>query len=110
MRAYESRFMRVIVLFDLPTSSKKHRKEATKFRNFILSQGFMMLQYSIYVRVCKGQGIVDKYINKIMQNLPSSGNVRILQITEKQYGRMQILVGKESETEKKITKNQLLLF
>lgn len=110
MKVYESRFMRVIVLFDLPTSSKKYRREATKFRNFILSQGFMMLQYSIYVRVCKGQDIVDKYTNKIIQNLPSSGNVRILQITEKQYGRMQILVGKESETEKKITNNQLLLF
>lgn len=110
MKAYESRFMRVIVLFDLPTSSKKHRHEATKFRNFILSQGFMMLQYSIYVRVCKGQDIIDKYTNRIMQNLPSSGNVRILQITEKQYGRMQILVGKKSETEKKVTNNQLLLF
>lgn len=102
--------MRLIVLFDLPTSSKKHRREATKFRNHILSLGFMMLQYSIYVRVCKGQDIVDKYQNKIMQNLPSSGNVRILQITEKQYGRMQILVGKETIEEKKITKNQLLLF
>ncbi|MBL0686830.1 MAG: CRISPR-associated endonuclease Cas2, partial [Sulfurospirillum sp.] len=107
MNSYESRFMRLIVLFDLPTSSKKHRREATKFRNYILSLGFMMLQYSIYVRVCKGQDIVDKYLNKVMQNLPSSGNVRVLQITEKQYGRMEILVGKETKEEQKITKSQL---
>lgn len=110
MKNYESRFMRLIVLFDLPTGSKKHRREATKFRNHILTLGFDMLQYSIYVRVCKGQDIIDKHINKVMQNLPSSGNVRILQITEKQYGRMKILVGEEGKTEKKVANKQLLLF
>jgi len=102
--------MRLIVLFDLPTGSKKQRSEATKFRNHILALGFDMLQYSIYVRVCKGQDIVDKNINKVMQHLPSSGNIRILQITEKQYGRMQILVGEEGEIEKKVAQKQLLLF
>ena len=102
--------MRLFVFFDLPTGTKKQRSQATKFRNMLLKNGFIMLQFSVYVRVCKGQDMVSKYLDIVMKHLPSKGHVRALQITDKQYERMEILIGKETVEEKKVGMQQLLLF
>ena len=110
MSSYESRFMRLFVFFDLPTSSKKERSQATKFRNMLLKNGFMMMQYSVYVRVCKGQDVVNKYLGIVAKHLPSRGHIRAMQVTDKQYERMEILIGEESIEEKKVGVQQLLLF
>lgn len=110
MNEVEQRFMRLFVLFDLPTSTKKQRSKATKFRNLLIKEAFTMLQYSVYVRVCKGQEIVNKYIDIIENNLPNEGNIRVLQITDKQYERMKILIGNETPEEKSVGMKQLLLF
>lgn len=106
----EQRFMRLFVFFDLPTSTKKQRSKATKFRNLLIKEAFTMIQYSVYVRVCKGQEIVNKYIDIVENNLPSEGNIRVLQITDKQYERMKILIGDETPEEKRVGMKQLLLF
>ncbi|MFV0480382.1 MAG: CRISPR-associated endonuclease Cas2 [Campylobacteraceae bacterium] len=110
MKNDERRFMRLFVFFDLPTNTKKQRREATKFRNKLIGNGFMMLQFSVYVRLCKGQDIVDKNINYLMCELPSDGNIRVMQVTENQYERMILLLGEKREIEKKTTIKQLLLF
>ena len=102
--------MRLFVFFDLPTGTKKQRSQATKFRNMLLKNGFIMLQFSVYVRVCKGQDMVSKYLDIVMKHLPSKGHIRALQITDKQYERMEILIGKETVEEKKVGMQQLLLF
>jgi CRISPR-associated protein Cas2 len=102
--------MRLFVFFDLPTNTKRQRREATKFRNNLIKYGFMMLQFSVYVRLCKGQDIVDKNINYLMREIPQNGNIRIMQVTEKQYERIILLLGEEKEIEKKTTTKQLLLF
>lgn len=110
MNEVEQRFMRLFVFFDLPTKSKLQRHQASKFRIMLLKEGFLMLQFSIYVRVCKGQEIVNIYISKLKNNLPNKGNIRVLQITDKQYERMEILIGEQKEEEKFIGNKQLLLF
>jgi CRISPR-associated protein Cas2 len=110
MKNVEQRFMRLFVFFDLPTNTRLERKQATKFRSALLKNGFSMLQYSVYVRVCKGQEIINKYIDKINYNLPKKGHIRVLQITDKQYGRMQILIGDATQEEKFVGGKQLLIF
>jgi len=110
MTNYESRFMRLFVFFDLPTGTKKQRGEATKFRNMLLKNGFIMLQFSVYVRVCKGQDLVGKYLDIVMKHLPSKGHIRAMQVTDKQYERMEILIGEETTEEKNVGMQQLLLF
>ncbi|WP_334082272.1 CRISPR-associated endonuclease Cas2, partial [Helicobacter typhlonius] len=50
----EEKFMRVLVMFDMPTCSKKERKDYARFRKNLIKDGFMMLQYSVYMRICKG--------------------------------------------------------
>jgi len=110
MSEVEQRFMRVFVFFDLPTNTPKQRKNANKFRKMLIKEGFTMLQFSVYVRVCKGQEIVNKYIAKLEEDLPKEGNIRVLQITDKQYERMKILIGDETPEEKHVGMKQLLLF
>ena len=106
----EAIFMRLFVMFDLPTDTKKDRQYASKFRSHLIRNGFDMMQYSIYIRVCKGQDETDKYTNRIKKSLPPKGNVRVLQITDKQYSRMEILVGEEKIAETKLNSEQLVLF
>ena len=106
----EAIFMRLFVMFDLPTDTKRDRQYASKFRSHLIRNGFDMMQYSIYIRICKGQDETDKYVNRIKKALPPKGNVRVLQITDKQYSRMEILVGEEKVVEKKLKNEQLVLF
>lgn len=101
--------MRLLVFFDLPVKYKNQRREATRFRNFLLTDGYHMLQLSVYSRICRGQDTVDKHMGRLNGNLPPEGCVRVLQVTEQQYSRMKILVGKPKIIER-IGTRQLLLF
>ena len=101
--------MWLFVFFDLPVGSKSERRDATRFRNFLLKDGYIMMQFSVYARICNGQDRVEKHAKRINANLPNAGSVRMLQITDKQYERMKILVGKRTKNEE--TKAvQLVLF
>lgn len=103
------RIMWAIVLFDLPTSTKRERSKSTKFRNSLLKDGFIMLQYSVYGRPCGSEESLKVHIERIKKILPESGEVRVLQLTDSQFGRMQVFVGKTpSEPEK--TPTQLTIF
>lgn len=103
------RFMRVLVFFDLPTATKIERKHYATFRKFLLKNGYDMLQFSIYCRICKGQDTADRYMYHLETNLPPKGNVRAMMVTNTQYERMKILVGMDKK-EEKIGSKQLLLF
>lgn len=103
------RFMRLIVFFDLPTKTKRDKKAYTVFRRYLLKDGFVMLQFSVYSRVCKGLDSVESHLRYLKAILPTKGNIRMLQVTEKQYVRMEILLGSVKKSEKNAGK-QLLLF
>lgn len=100
--------MWVFVFFDLPVGTKPERRAATRFRNFLKDDGFLMLQFSVYARVCRGDEAVDKHMARVTKNLPGKGSVRTLQVTERQYARMKLLIG-ESKRSEKVAANQLVL-
>lgn len=109
MSTAKDRFMWLFVFFDLPVKEKAERKTATRFRNFLLKDGYMMVQFSVYARICNGQDRLDKHMQRIQSNLPKKGSVRAIQVTDKQYERMKTLVGNRTQNEK--TKaEQLVLF
>ena len=58
-----------------------------------MAYGYDMMQYSVYTRVWRGQDITDKRLGRVTKNLPPKGSVLALQITERQYARMKLLVG-----------------
>lgn len=101
--------MWVMVFFDLPVKSKEQRRLATRFRNFLKDDGFIMLQLSVYARICRGQPAVEKHVRRVRQNLPGDGCVRALQVTEKQFSRMELLLGFAKKTEKLGAKQMVLL-
>lgn len=91
--------MRVLVLFDLPVETKKDIRQYTHFRKLLIDDGFVMIQYSIYMRFCRNSVDADKHIARIRQLSPEKGNIRILCITEKQYEDMILIIGEKSPTE-----------
>ena len=96
-----NRFMRLIVFFDLPVVTKLQRQEATRFRNFLLKDGYYMIQYSVYVRICNGYDAVRKHENRLYEWVPKSGAIRSLIITEKQYESMKYILGKPVKKDEK---------
>lgn len=75
-------------MFDLPVITEKERKIATKFRKYLLDDGFIMMQYSVYSRICKNNDDLNKHINRLKINAPKTGNIRLLQVTENQYNNV----------------------
>ena len=104
------KFMRLIIMFDLPMSTKSEQREYREFREFLLENGFLMLQYSVYTRICTNQTMANNYIKKIEKVIPSDGAIRGLIITEKQYEKMKIFLGKKSKMESIITAKKLIVF
>ena len=99
-----NKFMRIIVLFDLPTKTKPDRDIYSNFRKFLLKDGFQMLQYSVYVRLCNGNFDTEKHAKRIQSNTPKQGRVLMLVVTNKQFEDMKYLVGEKMENSKKIRK------
>lgn len=91
--------MRVLVLFDLPTQTNEDKREYTKFRKFLLNDGFMMMQFSVYMRFCRNYQDSQKHIERITKLSPSKGNIRVICVTEKQYEDMILVIGEKSPTE-----------
>lgn len=85
--------MRVLVLFDLPVVTTEQRREYTRFRKFLLKSGFMMLQESVYCKLALNQTAVQGIVDKVHKNSPPEGLVQLLTVTEKQYSKMEFIVG-----------------
>ncbi len=91
--------MRLLVFFDLPVVRTVDRRNYARFRKFLLSEGFDMIQFSVYCRICNGMENVEKHLQRLKLGLPPKGSVRALVITEKQYARMHLLLGKRTARE-----------
>ena len=92
------RHMRMLVMFDLPTITPKDKKEYTKFRKFLVREGFIMMQESIYTKIVLNGTASNLLRNKIKKNKPEDGLVQLLVITEKQFSSMEYLCGKDEST------------
>ncbi len=88
-----SKLMRMIVFFDLPVQTKTQRQAATKFRNFLLKDGYYMMQFSVYARICNSFDSVSLHEERLKKNIPECGLIRLLTVTEKQYGNSKVLLG-----------------
>lgn len=85
--------MRVLVMFDLPTESLEDKKVYRHFRKFLLSEGFLMFQFSIYSKLVLNHSSATLVINRLRENHPKKGIVTVLTITEKQFSKMIYLSG-----------------
>lgn len=91
------RYMRMLVMFDLPTETAENRKNYRKFRKFLIEEGFLMHQFSVYSKILLNDTASKAMIARLRKNNPEDGIVTVLNITEKQFSRMLFLSG-ESDT------------
>ena len=94
-RFSEYRIMLVLVLFDLPTETKKEKKAYSDFRKNLQRDGFTMFQFSIYVRHCASQENAEVHIKRVKSFLPEHGQIGIMCITDKQFGNIELFYGKK---------------
>lgn len=82
-----------MVAFDLPVQTKEQRKLATDFRNFLLDDGYQMMQFSVYVRACVSFARQETHIDRLKKNLPPEGKVRAIFVTRSQWERSFVIYG-----------------
>lgn len=87
------RYMRILVFFDLPVLTSKERRDYRQFRKFLIKSGFMMMQESVYCKLVQNSTMADSIVENVKKNRPSDGLVQMLKITEKQYSKMEFIVG-----------------
>lgn len=101
--------MRLILFFDLPMITKEERRIYTTFRKYLLSNGFMMLQYSVYAKIFPNRISLFQYIEGLKRNTPNKGSIRMMAVTEKQYEKMLILVGGKTIQEENLTEDPMVI-
>lgn len=85
--------MRILVFFDLPVLTVENRRAYSRFRKHLLKSGFMMLQESVYCKLALNGSAANAIVENIHKNKPEQGLVQLLMVTEKQYAKMDIVVG-----------------
>jgi len=87
--------MWIVVLFDLPSKTKAEKKAYSNCRKSLLEDGFTMMQYSVYLRHSSSDENAKVHANRVKQRLPDDGEVRIIKITDKQFGKIEVFYGKK---------------
>lgn len=88
--------MRTILFFDLPSISYHDQKNYRKFHKFLLQEGFVMMQESVYSKICLDLKQSKFLYDRIRLNVPKKGLVQVLTITEKQFSGIEYIIGKKS--------------
>lgn len=88
--------MRVVVFFDLPVLTETNRREYRMFRKYLIKSGFMMVQESVYCKLAQNSSVADAIVENLRKNKPGDGLVQVLRVTEKQYNKMDFIVGENT--------------
>ena len=89
--------MWIVVLFDLPTDTVRARQHYTRFRKFLLQDGFSMMQYSVYKRHSASEENARVHCQRIRAMLPPDGEVRMIRLTDKQFAKIEVFYGKKDK-------------
>lgn len=90
--------MRMLLMFDMPTDTADERKAYRKFRKFLLSEGFIMHQFSVYSKLLLNNSATNAMVGRLRENNPKMGSITILTVTEKQFSRMIYLNGERNDS------------
>lgn len=95
-------FMRLLLLFDLPVITKNDRRNYSKFRKYLIANGYQMLQFSVYCKIFANREAVINHVNVLQKSMPPKGQIRVMMITEKQFNKMEVILGGKTTQEKTI--------
>lgn len=92
------RYMRIMVFFDLPTESLDDKRNYRKFRKFLIASGFLMMQESVYCKLALNQTVANTVAAQVRKNVPPEGKIQMMIVTERQFARMEYLVGERQDS------------
>jgi CRISPR-associated protein Cas2 len=101
--------MWIFAMFDLPATTREQVRAATKFREFLLDEGFEKSQFSVYARFCNGKEQLETYMRRVESRLPDRGDVHILSFTDRQYENIVRYSGQRRKRQRK-NPDQLAMF
>ena len=84
----------ILVTFDLPTLTKRERKAAHDFREWLKDDGYSMIQWSVYARACVTFARQETHLARLKAHVPEEGSVRAIFITRAQWERSYVMHGK----------------
>ncbi len=90
------RYMRLILFFDLPMETLPQRREYARFRKWLIKNGYLMMQKSVYSKLAIDSKLIGTFIANLEANKPKEGLVQVLQVTEKQYAGIRYIVGSDT--------------
>ena len=99
----------LFAMFDLPVKTQTQRRRYSRFRKLLLSDGFCRIQYSVYARYCPSEEAASAHKEMVREGLPDEGQIRLLSVTDRQFGKMENYVGKKRESTEEAPR-QLMLF
>jgi CRISPR-associated protein Cas2 len=108
-RINQYRILWVFVFFDLPVKTKKDKREYTRFRKQLQRDGFVMMQYSIYVRHCNSRENAEVHKRRVKKILPTRGEIIVFTVTDRQFADIEFFTGPK-EAKRPDTPQQLELF
>lgn len=85
--------MRVMVFFDLPVGTTAERREYARFRKGLIRDGFVMMQELVYCKLALNPTVAGRIMDGVRAQKPSKGLVQMLVVTEKQFARMEFVLG-----------------
>lgn len=103
------RYMRLMVFFDLPVETAAQRKRYRLFRKFLIKEGYLMLQESVYAKLVTNDGAASAALVRMRKNRPPEGLVQVLKVTEKQFSTMTYITGSRELSEEVDTMEELVV-
>jgi len=90
------RFMRVIIFFDLPMETSQERKAYGIFHKFLIKNGFIQMQKSVYSKLAINRTVLNSIKNLVRKNPPAKGLVQLLEVTENQFTEIEFIAGEST--------------
>ena len=103
------RYMRLIVFFDLPVKTAKQRKDYRQFRKFLLKDGYLQLQESVYAKLVVNDGAAGAAVARLHKNRPPAGLVQVMEVSEAAYATMEYITGNRKAYDEVDTMEELLI-
>lgn len=98
-----------MVFFDVPTCTSEQRTSYRHFRDFLLNDGYIHIQHSVYARHCHNSENADTHQRRLKKCLPPKGQIRALTLSDQQFDRMPVFDGTNMQPKKRPVEQLMLL-
>ena len=96
--------MRLLVILS-PTGKRGTKTEYTNLRKILTKDGYLKIASEVYMRIVQNRKASEKHYRRIQEFAPTTGTVRLLRLTEKQYQSIYMVTGEPDYQEQTVGVN-----